>query len=101
MNPRSLASYAGLFNSLLYAILILVHLTDYKPAESIIPFAAILHSGDLSPRVIWRHFGYHNCKDRRGQCKYPTMHREAPTLTPSKIPVVMRETNLALLDCEL
>ena len=31
----------------------------------------------------------------------PTKHREAPTLTLSKIPVAMRETNLALLDREL
>ena len=39
--------------------------------------------------------------ETRGAIKLPTKPREAPTLTSSKIPVAMRETNLALLDREL
>ena len=54
MNPRSLASYAGLFNSLLYAVFILVHLTDGKPAEKSPLLQQFSNSDDLSPRVIWK-----------------------------------------------
>ena len=40
-------------------------------------------------------------RDQRCFQMLPAKHREAPTLTLSKIPVAMRETNLALLDREL
>ena len=89
--PRSLSTYAGLFNSLLCALLIL------KASSLLQQFSIVVICLQGSSGKVWRHFGYHDCKDRRGRCKYPTMHREAPTLTPSKIPVVMRETNLPLL----
>ena len=61
-----------LFNSLLSATLLPVHLTDHKPAGNIIPLQQFSNSGDLQPpRDIWQNldtFFVATCM-QRGYCQ--------------------------------